>query len=104
MLFHAYPANLPVDAAMYLAPVLRGRAPEDRNTAINAAYAILSYGLGQVVPVEDGADVLSVMSLEDAAVYVEAMFAPPGVAARAVPWNVLLPILFELIEKLVNKR
>ena len=104
-MFTPYPTrDQMLSAAMYFAPLLRGSPPDDLNKAINAGYTIEGFVFDQVFPVDDGgASTQSVMSREQAAETLEHM-ATGAITAQAVPWQLFLPIVQELLTEFIRRR
>ena len=99
MLFHPYPNAFPADAVMYLSPILRGGVPEDRNTAINAAYCLIGFALNQVVPVKEFTTAAPLTSVEVAEM-LEGLVTQPEKAGKAlppVPWDLVVRSLANLL-------
>jgi len=108
-MFHEYPKQFPTAAIMYLAPLLRGTIPDNRPLAINAAYTVVSFGLGQIVPV--GGDVVMGSSVVSAAQCADMLEAASKhqegenfAAMAAVPWEVIVPVLVKWLDRFLERR
>lgn len=121
--FFPYCQTFPVGAVGYVVPILRGKWPGDRNLAINAVYTLLSYGLGQGFPLTgstaetvaehevhpaDIADYLEHAAKVNSMTRAQRKIYEAGNAnsptIKALPWNVIIPALFELFGRLLLNR
>ena len=102
--FVAYPSEFPISAVAYFAPVLRGSAPDDLNTAINAGQAIQLWACGQTFPVGD----VGVQSEKTAGDVADWLDAQASGAPMAAGWEdmvgIMLPILLDKIGELLKRR
>ena len=102
--FYPYASDLPADAVQLVIDSLRNRAV-DVKEAVHATYHMISYGLGVWDPHPNivGATFLTA---DQAADVLEQTKLPQGVldeTVKALPWNMLLPLLLKLAERLLEQ-
>lgn len=121
-MFIPYAKEFPVQAALYVAPLLRGNKPGDLNLTVNAFHAMENYAYGRLFPLARGEAEAAALSAakavedfptdrtanyDDAADYLEAL-AEGRPVAQAIPWAILLPVFKEvggrIIQHLIEKR
>lgn len=103
---YPYPTALPIEEIRDLLPILRGQAPPVEHAA-HCAWVVTGYGLSQILPC-DHPDVYTApvpMSDAEAADHLERCCAVQGAAdAAAIPWDLLLPVLFEIVRRWLDSR
>lgn len=103
MTFHPYPTRDQfMQAALYLIPVLRGKTPDDKAAAVNAAWVIVGFAGSVYSPVEGVVSVRSTNAGEVADMLERLCADHPEkfqVKAAGVPWQVVLPFLQGLIQE-----
>jgi hypothetical protein len=94
-----YPTEFPPETFAIVADALRGKVP-NKAAAVHTSWCVVGFGLGQALP--DGPQVVGETPMDSEA----AASALEGLAAgnaQAFPWRMLLPVVLELIQKLINK-
>ncbi len=108
-----YPATLDSEVWTVIYNALKGQIPTSTAHAVHCVYEAIGFGLGKFVPDVGAAHpVLSTMYL-DWNSYPEGLecihrLADPQMFGAApegftIPWNLILPILFDLLSKLLIK-
>ncbi len=98
----AYPTDFDVDAAAYLASLLRG-ATFDFKHATHAAWSLVGYGCGKFIP--DAQAMQGVQPLSNAQVAdflnqaIGASGDPLTFSALPIPWSALVTFLLDLLAK-----
>jgi len=91
-----YPTEIPSEAWTILANAFRGQVP-DRAQAIHVGYEGLGFGLRSGFP--DHSDGLAAMNSDGAAAICDHLAA--GSLQGLIPWGVLIPLIADLIKKLI---
>lgn len=97
-MFYPYPTSVPTAAVVQLVIDAVQKKEVDYKEAAHACWQIAGYGLSQwdVHPTPMFAGKLSDDAVCEA---LRSLLPSEGVKAAAIPWGVLLPILFELVLK-----
>lgn len=98
-----YPTSLPADAVVVFIDKLRGKDVET-GLAVKAGWNLIGYGLGTAFPVQVNDQ--QARSLDDAAAadFLEQhLLGARAANAAAVPWDIILPILFDVIRRWLSQ-
>lgn len=101
---YPYPDVFPSEEVRLLLPVLRGQSPTAAVTS-HCCWTVVGYGLHQFENSPIAMDVRSLVSPNLAADYLEAAVDPTKPhPAVAIPWNILLPVLLELLRNWAGQK
>ena len=102
-----YPASIPPESLGLIVDALRGKPDVPRS--VHAAWHVVGYGLGQLVPdpgVALAAGRVTPLTDAQAADYLAGVAAPEGAfaaPAAAIPWSLVVPVVLRLIERWLSR-
>lgn len=107
---YPYPPGVPTDEIRDLISYLRGAEPTDLNHAVHCGWVVTGFGLSQVLPCPAHAAAApkvtssTPMTAANAAEELEKLLHPEAFGAVQIPWDLILPVLFELVRRWLESR
>lgn len=99
-----YPKDLPIEEIKNLIAAIRNPTAADKACAVHCGWVVLGYGLSQVLP----HDCIPVMfhGAQEVGEYKVAAALEAAIQVKAgedtavkIPWEIILPILFDLVRQ-----
>lgn len=106
-----YPTELSLEAVRDLVAAVRGQE-QPTNHLIHCAVHVANFAIGQVFPCDHpgpyGAALdpnATTLTVEEVCGHLERCCDPPeGFAAVEIPWDLILPVLFEILRRWLERR
>lgn len=96
-----FPSEFPREEVGILLPLLRGQIPSDKREAARAAWVLVGYGTGSVIPAPAVVEGFAApaLSVEDCCSMLESMDMK---GFSSIPWQVLLRTIWPILQKLIE--
>lgn len=95
---HLFPVEFPKDQIAVVVNAIRGEGSYTKRDILEAGWYVAGYGLS-MIPDSHPVEGVAAISDDQAAAYLETSSGEGGPGVKAIPWELILPVLLKLLDR-----